>query len=420
MDIKFKQTEIEKILENWDIIEYGDIAKLNKNVFKPSKETSENYLGLEHLNQGGFSINSIGKSDDLNSIKFKFESNNILFGKLRPYFKKVYKPNFSGICSTDIWVINSKDDSKFNQTFLYYLTASDEFVQKTIESSEGTRMPRASWNFISKQKFTIPKIEEQKNIASFFSTLDDKIELNQKTIKTLEEIGQTLFKKWFIDFEFPNEKSEPYKSNGGEMVDNELGEIPKGWTKGILGDIAKINTKSVKPFNFQEDIFIHYSIPSFDDTHAPKLENGSEIKSNKTLVSENSLLVSKLNPLGWTRIWTVFYKKGVKQITSTEFINYIPKNEIYWSYLNFLFREKVYYLNFCSKTTGSTGSRQRVLPKSTLNTSIAIPTVEVLNNYSRIMNPVLEQIEVIHNQIQELKNIRDSLLPKLLNGKIRI
>ena len=71
-------------------------------------------------------------------------------------------------------------------------------------------------------------MKNKNKLFSILSSLDDKIELNQKSIKTLEEIGQALFKRWFIDFEFPNEKGESYKSSGGETIDSELGEIPKG------------------------------------------------------------------------------------------------------------------------------------------------------------------------------------------------
>ena len=82
----------------------------------------------------------------------------------------------------------------------------------------------------------VPPLDEQKAIAKILSDLDSKIELNKKMNRTLEAIAQAIFKHWFIDFEFPNEEGKPYKSSGGEMVDSELGRIPKGWEIGYLGD----------------------------------------------------------------------------------------------------------------------------------------------------------------------------------------
>lgn len=80
----------------------------------------------------------------------------------------------------------------------------------------------------------LPCLDEQKAIAHILSTLDEKIEVNNEINKTLEKIAQAIFKQWFVDFEFPNEDGEPYQSSGGEMVESELGLIPKGWEVGNL------------------------------------------------------------------------------------------------------------------------------------------------------------------------------------------
>ena len=101
---------------------------------------------------------------------------------------------------------------------------------------------------IRKEIISIPNIKTQKNISSILSSLDDKIELNNRINKNLEEQAQALFKSSFVDFEFPNENGQPYKSSGGAMISSTLGEIPEGWTVGRLSDIAII-TSGKRPNN---------------------------------------------------------------------------------------------------------------------------------------------------------------------------
>mgnify|MGYP001980557861 CR=1 FL=1 len=155
---------------------FSECAKLIKDSFTPSKETSLPYIGLEHIEQGTLRISSIGKSSDVISQKLKFKKNDILFGKLRPYFRKVVRPNFDGVCSTDIFVVRAKEG--FSQNFLYYLMASQEFVNHSSQGSQGTKMPRASWEFLEKYEQGIPSLEEQEEIG-----VGSKRKLNAPNIK---------------------------------------------------------------------------------------------------------------------------------------------------------------------------------------------------------------------------------------------
>jgi type I restriction enzyme S subunit len=386
-------------------------------------------LGLEHLNQGGFSINSIGESDKLASNKFKFEAGDVLFGKLRPYFKKVYRPKFCGVCSTDIWVIKSKNNQLFDQGFIYYLTASDDFIKKAVESSEGTRMPRASWNFMCEQLFAIPRIYEQKQISSILSTLDAKIELNQESIKTLEELGQTLFEKWFEDFDFPNEKGEPYKSSSGEMVKSELGEIPKDWKICCIDEIAEFQNgfafytigysdKGLKVVdllnideqgNFKEsdrDKFLSLEIANQDRFKKYQL-NKDDLVMVMTDMTQNMGILGKC-----ARI-----RESKKFILNQRICRFRTKTvDTYFlqSYLN-------------SKTINnklkevSLGTVQKYFNTSHIKQlKFVIPNKEIMDMYSTLIKPIYLKIDYILDESDHLHKVKNSLLPKLLSGKIRI
>jgi type I restriction enzyme S subunit len=133
--------------------------------------------------------------------------------------------------------------------FIYYFL-------KTLDLNKynsGSAVPSLNRNYIHPIEVVVPEtIEQQQKISLFLTSLDDKIELNRQMNSTLEQIAQALFKRWFIDFEFPNENGNPYKSSGGRMVDSELEEIPEGWEVKQIGDICETfgagNSKNQRTF----------------------------------------------------------------------------------------------------------------------------------------------------------------------------
>lgn len=133
----------------------------------------------------------------------------------------------------------------YDADYLYYLLKNCiKVLQNNTHGSVFSTITKDTFNQIS---VNIPPLQEQKAIANILSSLDEKIELNNQMNKTLEEMSQALFKRWFVDFEFPNEDGEPYKSSGGEMVDSELGMIPKGWVVSTLGNIINIGSGKRPP-----------------------------------------------------------------------------------------------------------------------------------------------------------------------------
>ncbi|MBI3794843.1 MAG: GIY-YIG nuclease family protein, partial [Nitrospinae bacterium] len=188
------------IPKGWTITTLGEVAEIIKDQWNPG-DAEQKYIGLEHISQGDLRINGYGFSSKLESNKFCFKNGDVLFGKLRPYFRKVWMATFSGICSTDIWVIRSKKG--YDQSYLFYFMANPIVIDKSSGASTGTKMPRADWGFLGNTEWGFPNISEQKAIAAVLAALDDKIELLRKQNKTLENIAQTLFKRWFVDFEFP-------------------------------------------------------------------------------------------------------------------------------------------------------------------------------------------------------------------------
>jgi len=170
-----------------------------RNTVHPKDAQDVPYIGLEHIAEGQLALTGYGSANEVTSIKSRFRRGDILFGKLRPYFRKVIIAPFDGVCSTDIWVIRAKQG--IDQRFLFYWIASREFIDEATSASEGTKMPRAQWEFVQRIEKPIPYLKEQQAIAHILGTLDDKIELNRQMNQTLEAIARAIFKSWFVDFD---------------------------------------------------------------------------------------------------------------------------------------------------------------------------------------------------------------------------
>ncbi len=183
-------------MKEWKEYIMDEVAQLEKDSWKVGDEELP-YIALEHIVEGGLRLKGIGISNTIASNKYRFNSHCFLFGKLRPYFRKLYRPDFEGICSTDIWVVKPRGEN--DKDFLFYFFANQEFVDFTYSGSSGTRMPRADWKFVGKSKWYFPEPNEQKQIAEILSSLDDKIDLLHRQNKTLEAMAETLFREWFIE-----------------------------------------------------------------------------------------------------------------------------------------------------------------------------------------------------------------------------
>ncbi|WP_291399558.1 restriction endonuclease subunit S [Daejeonella sp.] len=309
---------------------------------------------------------------------------------------------------TKFWAHNTtlfvKEFKNVDPIFFYYLLKTLDFSQL----NSGSAVPSLNRNFIHPFKVEIPSsIPTQTAIAEILSSLDDKIELNNKINYELETLAQTLFKQWFIDFEFPNENGEPYKSSGGEMVESELGEIPKGWEVNRLNDIADCFDNKRIPLssmerNVRKGNYPYYGAASLMDYIDDYLFDGVYI-----LMGEDG---SVTDNTGYPVLQYVFGKfwvnnhahvlKGRK--ISTELVLCLLKNT-----------------NISDLVTGAV---QPKLNQGNMN-KISIPLPKDLLIISDLEKLITEYYNLIRNNILEIKelvNIRDILLPKLISGELEI
>ncbi|MHA1360388.1 MAG: restriction endonuclease subunit S [Candidatus Helarchaeota archaeon] len=399
-----------KVPERWTIVKLGDIAELYRNSFIPSKIDTRPYIGLEHIEKEKLCLIKIGKSSDTISNKYEFNKGQILFGKLRPYFRKVILADFDGVCSTDIFVIKSKE--KIDNKFLFYLMASKEMIDAATRGSTGTKMPRASWDFLERLDVLIPlQKSEQKKIGEILNSFDEKIKINKQINQTLEAIAQALFKHWFIDFEFPNEEGKAYKSSGGEMVDSELGEIPLEFDIITLtkefdlimgqsppGTTYNENKEGLPFFQGKTDFSFRYPTKRIYCT-APK-----------KIASSGDTLVSVRAPIG--AINMAFEKCCIGRGLSA-----FRHKSGSRSYTYYMMR----FLTNIFSNFEAEGTVFGCIKKTDFQMIRCIrPPLELIQRFEQITFPLDQKIENNEREIRNLTLIRDTLLPKLMSGKIRI
>lgn len=399
-------------MTNWKEYKLGEIADLRREKFTPNDVTSYPYIGLEHIEPKSLRLNGIGTSNDVSSQKSVFYPNDTLYGKLRPYFQKVYSPDFKGVCSTDIFVV--KPTKGIDSKFLFYLLASDEFTSLANSGSTGTRMPRADWKHLSSTIWNIPDLPTQTAIAEILSSLDDKIELNNKINQELENLAQTLFKHWFIDFEFPNENGEPYKSSGGEMVDSELGEIPKGWEVKSLDEVAEyLNGLALQKFPAQEgeDYLPVIKIRELRQGITQASDKASTEVPDKYIIQNGDVLFA------WSGSLMIdFWTNGVGALNQHLF-KVTSENYPKWFYFYWTKFHLDEFIKIAESKATTMGHIQR---KHLTEAKVSVPNSKHLNqfndNFENIVNAIISNRE----ENQELTLLRDTLLPKLISGELEV
>jgi len=179
-----------------------------------------------------------------------------------------------------------------------------------------------------------------------------------------------------------------------------------------------ISTQSLKPSACAGEIWEHYSIPAFDESRRPVFEPADGIKSNKYVIDNDCILISKLNP-STKRLWLPFCTSE-RPVCSTEFIVYKPKKPEHKSFYYAAVDSPAFTDYLLAHVTGSTGSRQRTQPKATLNYPMPNPSVEEIEDFCGFADPIIAKWHLNEQESAQLESLRDALLPKLMSGEIDV
>ena len=314
--------------------------------------------------------------------------------------------------STEYFVFCGKEKVSDND-FVYYLTKTPLFRDTAIKSMVGSSgRQRAQMDVLENLKMFVPKdISDQRRIASILSSLDRKIELNNKINADLEEMAQAIFKNWFVDF-------EPFKD--GKFVDSELGMIPEGWKVGRLDEIADVvggSTPSKAKPEYYTQKGIAWLTPKDLSNHPAVYSSRGEIditedgynSTSTKLMPKGTVLFTSRAPIGYISIAQndICTNQGFKSL--------VPKKAgtcFLYCFLKYVTPE------IENKSTGSTfkeasGSLMKSL-------QVIIPEQNVFEEFEAIVSPLFARIESLEKENSRLSLLRDTLLPRLMSGELEV
>ncbi len=317
------------------------------------------------------------------------------------------------------------NENRCNHDYLYYYLIQQDVRYNLAASADGSaNQANISPSQIKSIEINLPPLEEQKAIANILSTIDNKIEVNNQINKTLEEMAQTIFKRWFVDFDFPNEDGEPYKSSGGEMIESELGMIPKGW------ETKEISTL----FNVKDGT---HDSPKATDKGYPLITSKHLMDTKIDFQSANIISEDDYNAVN-KRSKVDRYDILISMIGTVGNLYLVQNEEIKFAIKNIgLFKTsevlELYEYIYCYLKTPSTkqyinermaGSTQQYISLGELRKiPIILPkgsNVNLISEFKEIINPIFNKIYVNSKVNEELVKVRDTLLPQLMSGEIRV
>lgn len=321
------------------------------------------------------------------------------------------------IQSQDVAKIICKEEL-LDKDFAFYLISSTLVKQQLSAAAQQTKIRHTSPDKIRDCTVWIPELAEQKRIGKLLRSLDRKIELNRAINQNLEAMTKLLYDYWFVQFDFPNEEGKPYKSSGGEMVWNEKLKrmIPKEWINTNIYQLASISKETVNPQARPNELFKHYSLPEYDKTGTYAEEYGIDIHSAKFTVTNNCILVSKLNP--WTSR-VICGNRESNQICSTEFVVWNPTSMKTKGFL-FMLAKSAKFIEYCTQgATGTSHSHRRINPELMMKFDFPYNS-EIAIKFSLLIENIIGQLHDNIAQLKVLTKQRDELLPLLMNGQITI
>lgn len=300
-----------------------------------------------------------------------------------------------------------------DKEFIYYVLTSANFKRNITNEATGTTIKNVSLKQMREYKFNIPcNIADQHRIASILTSLDRKIELNNKINADLEEMAQAIFKNWFVDF-------EPFKD--GKFVDSELGMIPEGWKVGRADDFYQINIGKTPPrkehkwFSTNPADKIWVSIANMGNSGI-FISDSSEYLTKEAVDSHNIIMVPRNTILLSFKLTVGRVAIADKELTTNEAIaRFILSDDKYMEYL-YLYLKKYDY-----NSLGSTSSIATAVNSKTIKgMQMLQPSDNVIDAFHIQVNPIFEKIRSLTMENSRLSLLRDTLLPRLMSGELEV
>ena len=403
-------------MSKWQTITLGEAIDFNpKEVLK--KGTFAKKIPMGQLNVFERKVNGYEISQYTSGPKFR--NKDTLVAKITPSLEngKTAQVNLLdddevAFGSSEFIVLRSNKYS--TDDFVFYLAKSPTFREKAISCMEGTSgRRRVNENVLKSQKIKLPDLETQQSIAKVLSDLDAKIELNNQINQELEAMAKMLYDYWFVQFDFPNEEGKPYKSSGGKMVYNEelKREVPEGWEDKELSDIANITmgqSPSGSSYNDNGIGEIFFQGSTDFGWRYPTIRQYTSEPNRMAIAGD--ILLSVRAPVGTLNIAdnNCCIGRGLAALNSKE------GYDSYLYYVMEYFKQIFDYRNSSGTTFGS------INKDDLFSLKLVYPKRVILKKYNNIVSKYNQMILNNHKQNQQLAELRDWLLPMLMNGQVKV
>ncbi len=314
--------------------------------------------------------------------------------------------------------LKAKKDILLNEYLYYWLKQNITYIKNNVHGSVFDTITRDTFDSLV---IEVPELVYQKKVVSLLSPLDSKIELNNQMIATLEELAAVLFNRWFVDFEFPDENGNPYKSSGGKMMDSELGEIPEGWKVKQLNEICEVKDgthdspkQQISGYPLVTSKHLGNNKIDFETAKLISPEDYKKV-NQRSKVDTDDILISMIGTVG--RLYFVSDERinfAIKNIglikTST------LKEDAYFIFLQLSSDRLKKYVQ-----TNQAGSTQQYISLTNLRKMpIILPEWNKLRLFNEITENISLEIRKVVDENANLIEIRDKLLPRLLSGELEI
>lgn len=395
-------------MEEWNVYKIGDVCNTISDTYKNNAEsvvlinTSDVLEGkcLNHVKTPNKNLKG--------QFKKSFQKDDILYSEIRPANRRYAYIDFNAtdyIASTKLMVI--RHNKRILPQYLFYILKSQavlDELQMLAESRSGT-FPQITFSEVANMTIKLPPIEQQHRILGVLKSLDDKIENNRRINENLEQQAQALFKSWFVDF-------EPFKD--GEFVESELGMIPKGWRVGTLGEVLNLRKDSYKKGSDLTLPYMPIDIIPMHSLGVNEFKDNKEAQSSLQTFEKNDIIIGAMR---------VYFHRVViapcKGITRNTCFVLKPKNNIMWAYC-ILECNQDEAINYANRTSKGSTMPYAVWENGFADYSIVIPPDSVLEMFNLLVSPILEKIRDSYKESRRLAELRDTLLPKLMSGELKV
>lgn len=370
-------------MEEWKECKLSNICDYGKDRIEVSSLDNSNYISTENMlpNRAGITTATTLPTGEYTP---SFEIDDTLVSNIRPYFKKIWKATFSGGCSADVLVFKAKEN--VSKEYLYYVLADDEFFKYSMTTSKGTKMPRGDKTSIMNYPIKLPLLPTQQKIAAILSSLDDKIELNNKINTNLEQQAGVLFKN------FSEKSSKSVKFT--DLIYILGGGTPKTNNEDYWN--GKI------PFFTPKDVGNPYCLLTEKKITESGLDN-----CNSRLYPVNTIFVTARGTVG--KVCLAGLPMAMNQSC------YALKSKEDNQLLAYFYTlEAINSLKH--KANGATFDA--IVTRDFETETINILSEQDTKEFTQIVKPIFEKILTNQKENINLSNLRDTLLPKLMNGEI--